>query len=125
MSFNLFAENMNNDLATAFDVFSKEVEKKIRCVVKVTTSQWGDKNGMYEKKSLKFLKRKCSVYNFVEDDCQMVGANEVFSRITNLKECKDGIYEVVTCNEHKDYWTGHIEDWDYKLIPFEEENEHN
>ncbi len=89
------------------------------CVVRLTTSQWNDKNGIYEKKSIRYLQRKCTGWNCIEEDISMIGADEVMPRIINLYECKDGIYEVIMCNEKKDWETGCIDDYDYKLIPYE------
>lgn len=48
----------------------------------------------------------------------MIGADEVFPRITNIAQCEDGIYVVVTCNESRDYETGIIDDYDYKLVAY-------
>jgi len=92
------------------------------CVVRLTTSTWKDSNGVYIKKSLRFLRRKCIGFNILDEDCSMTGANEVVEHITNLSACDDGIYQVVTCNEWASYETPHIiEDYDYKLIPFVED----
>ena len=88
------------------------------CVVRLTTTVWHTDDGVHIKKSLRFLKRKCVGYNILYEDCRMVGADEVVKRITNLDECEDGIYCVVTCNESHDWETPHIvEDYDYELIP--------
>jgi len=46
----------------------------------------------------------------------MIGADEVWPRILNLQECKDGLYEVKLCNEKRDWETGCIEDYDYRLV---------
>lgn len=43
-------------------------------------------------------------------------ADETIARITNLNESKDGVYQIVIINEHRDYETGYIEDWDFKLV---------
>ncbi len=98
-------------------------ETPSRCVVRLRTCCWNDGDGLHIKKTLRFLKRKCEGYNILEEDCQMIGADEVISHITNLDECKDGVYEVVTCNEWGAWETPHIiEDYDYKLIPLNEQN---
>jgi len=92
-------------------------EQKARQVVRLTTSCWHDGCALHIRKTLKTLKRQSSGHNFLEEDCSMIGADEVLSRIINLHECKDGVYVIVTCNEHKDWETGNIEDYDYKLMP--------
>ena len=99
----------------------KESEEKCKCIVRLITSHWHDPDGIYEKKSLKFLKRKCNGFNIISEDAGYVGASEVVKRITNLDICEDGIYEVVICNEFSAWETPHIvEDYDYKLVPFAE-----
>lgn len=91
-------------------------------VVRITTSYWYDGNGLYSKKTIRFQRRKCSGgFNLLHEDCQMIGADEVIPRITNLNECEDGLYIVKTCNESSDWETPHIiDDYDYILIPYEE-----
>lgn len=93
----------------------------IRLFVRLSTQMWGDKNGLYQKTVIKFLKRRSVGFNFLEEDCAMMGADEVLPRIINLNSCEDGIYQVVICNEHKDWETGRVEDWDYELVKVEEQ----
>lgn len=92
------------------------------CVVKLTTSWWHDKRGVHQKRSLIYVRRKCVGYNVLEEDVGCIGAEETFPRILNLDECEDGIYTVVTCNESRDWETGYIDDYDYRLIPYREIN---
>lgn len=98
-----------------------QVDKKEppnECIVRLTTNVWCNSNGVHIKKSLRFLKRKCKGYNILDEDCQMIGADGVMKRIINLHNCKDGVYEVITCNEFACWETPHIiEDYDYKLVP--------
>ena len=89
-----------------------------KCIVRLTTSCWHNGDGLHINRTLRFLKRKCQGYNILYEDCQMIGADEVVNHITNLDECGDGIYEVVTCNEWSSWeCPSCIEDYDYKLIP--------
>jgi len=90
--------------------------KRNICVVRLTTTAWMDKRGVHLKKSLNFLKRKCKGFNILDEDCSLVGAGEVIPRIINIDSVEDGIYSVVTCNESKDFESGYIDDYDYKLI---------
>ena len=87
-----------------------------KCVVRLRTTMWTDNNGINLKKSLTFLRRQCEGFNIIEEDARNAGVEEIFPRITNLDECEDGIYEVITCNEKHDYETGYIDDYDYKLV---------
>ena len=87
-----------------------------KCVVRVKTTVWSDKRGLHTKRSLTFLRRRCEGVNILEEDVGAIGAEEVTSRIPNLWEVKDGVYTLVTCNDRRDYETGYIEDYDYKLV---------
>ena len=77
----------------------KSLEQENRCVVKISTSYWHDKNGIYSKKSLRFLRRKCKGHNWISEDASMIGADEIFPRIVNLNDCEDGIYDVIIVND--------------------------
>jgi hypothetical protein len=104
----------------SFDVEppSEIEEPPTKIVVRLTTSYWYGPDGLNMKQTLRFMRRQCTGYNFLYEDCSMIGAHEVMPRIVNLNECKDGLYEVVTCNEHGSWETPHIiEDYDYRLIP--------
>jgi hypothetical protein len=94
-----------------------EEEPPTKLVVRLLTSFWSDQRGIHSRQSLQWLRKKSSGFNFLQEDCSMIGADELFPRIVNLNESKDGIYQVVIVNEHRDYETGTIEDYDYKLIP--------
>lgn len=99
---------------------------KSQCVVRLRTTVWSDKSGLHLKKSLTFLRRQCVGFNILEEDSGAIGAEEVFPKIENLDECKDGIYVVVVCNESHDYESGYVDDYDYRLVPLETANvEHN
>lgn len=97
-------------------------EKEVnQAVVSVRTSTWSDSNGIYRTKSIKYLKRKSKGFNFVDEDIRQTGEDLVFDNIININEVKDGHYLLVMCNFFEDRETGHIEDWDYKLIPYKDE----
>ena len=89
-----------------------------RCVVRVSTSHWNDKSGVHYKKSITYQKRKSIGFNFLKEEVGAVGA-ETITNIINFFECADGLYEVVTCNESRDYESGHIDGYDLQLIPYE------
>lgn len=88
------------------------------CIVRVTTDYWSDSKGLYSKKSIKFLKRKCKGWNILQEDCSAIGADEVFLRIENLYDVEDGVYEVITTNAQRDWESGYIEDYDYCLVKY-------
>lgn len=110
--------------ALNFDELLRKVDTKEPrniCVVRLTTSVWNDRSGVHIKKTLRYLRRQCQGYNILEEDCSNAGADEAVKNIINLDECKDGVYQVTTCNEFAAWETPHIiEDYDYKLIPYED-----
>lgn len=91
-----------------------------RLIVRLVSSAWHDNRGLHIRQDILFLRRKSCGHNFVDEDCTMVGADQVAVRITNLSECRDGVYQVVTCNEKRDLESEVSEEYDYKLIPFDE-----
>lgn len=93
-----------------------------RIIVRLRRSFWHDARGVYERTELKYLKRHCLLgWNFLEEDCQNIGADEVLPRVINLNECKEGVYQIEMVNQSRDWETGCVDDWDYKLIPFKTE----
>jgi hypothetical protein len=89
-------------------------------VVRLRTSIWNDKNRgrLTTKRELTFLQRKCNGHNFVQEDIDNDGAEATMDRIVNINQCDDGLYYVIVCNVNRDYETGYIDDWDYKLCKF-------
>lgn len=90
-----------------------------RCVVRLSTSAWSDKRGLHFKQSLTYLRRKSCGWNPLEDEADGAGALRAYEAIINLAECKDGLYEVFTCNHSRDWETGIFDGYDLKLVPFE------
>lgn len=95
-----------------------EAKPECRCVVRLTTSMWRDTRGVHFRKSLMFLRRKSKGFQILEEDVDMIGAEEVVPRVVNLCEADDGIYEVIVCGEQRDWETGQVEEYSYKLVPF-------
>lgn len=108
---------MNEDVFTTIGEPTEPEEDATVITVRLTRSYWHDPDGAYQRISLKYLKRRCKGFNIFDDDCSMVGAEDVIPRIVNLEECEAGLYELVPCNENRDYFTGTIEEWDYHLVP--------
>jgi hypothetical protein len=86
-------------------------------IVSIKTSSWSDDNGLYQKKSIKFLKKQCKGHNFVLEDVSQTGADLVIKNISNLDEVTDGKFKIIMANFFTDHETGYVEDWDYKLVP--------
>ena len=86
------------------------------CVVRLKTSAWRTTRGIFQQKSLIYMKRRGTGWDWLDEDVDNVGAQDVLARIVNLHTYKDGYYRLVTCREHRDYETGMIDDYDYQLI---------
>ena len=89
-----------------------------RCVVRLKRSAYYTRTGVYFTESLIYLRRKCSGYNILEEEAQGVGAMDALP--INMTEMEEGIYEVVSCNETRDWESGVIDGYELKLIPYEE-----
>lgn len=89
-----------------------------RCVIKLTTSYYATKKGCFTTISLQYAKRLSYGFNILQEDLSNAYAKDVIQSIINLHECKDGFYEVITCNHSYDYESGYLDGWDLKLIPY-------
>ena len=110
------------DAALRLSVGLDADDQKNVCVVRISTTTWADRRGLHTKKSLLFLRRKCTGYNMIEEEVSAIGAEDALKNIINLDECGDGNYEVIVCNEKHDWESGHVDDYNLKLIPLEAAN---
>ena len=92
-------------------------KERNRCVVRLRTTAWGDGRGLHIKRSLTYLRRQCVGHNGLQEDASAIGAEQAVTLITNLDQCPDGLYEVVVCDVLRDWETGYIDGWRYKLAP--------
>jgi hypothetical protein len=99
---------------------TEEEDVPNRVIVRLRTTAWYDGKSLHVKKSLTFLRRKCSGFNFLEEDLSCAGATDVLPMLTNLDSCEDGIYEIIHRNISRDWESGIVDGWDYKLGPFVE-----
>lgn len=93
---------------------------KPRFKVKLTTTTFRTKSGVTQQKSLYFYKKPCSEHLegcFKDDVSNSYGLETL---VINLNEVKDGIYELLVVNISKDYETGWVDDWDWKLIEWKD-----
>jgi len=92
-------------------------EKEInRVVVRIRTTAFKTRRGAAIRKDIYVLQKQCCGFNFFEEEIDMIGMEDVVKRIVNLNQCEDGVYEVLTCNEKKDWETGCVEDYDFELV---------
>jgi hypothetical protein len=99
---------------------SKQKEEEPIVICRLTTSYWMYSNKkLILKKEISFLKKLSKGCNFILEDVYNIGAEEVIPRIININECKDGVYKLIITNVSTDWETGYVDDYDYKLIPYE------
>lgn len=96
------------------------MKPKPRIVVRLRTEYYTTERGVFRKTCLLYLKSKSTLHNFFAEDAEQSGPEYVIPKITNLADCPDGVYEIVWINIFRDWETGHVEDWDYKLVPYTE-----
>jgi len=99
------------------EIFPEQNPAEANCVVRVSTTSWADRRGLHMKKSLTFLRRQCKGINLIEEDIRATSPTETMFRISNWNEVTDGLYTVEICNESRDWESGYVEDWDYRLVP--------
>ena len=88
-------------------------------VVKLITTYYQTKDGYAITKKIITQKRLSKGFDFFKEEVSFINVENALTRIINLDECEDGLYELIMINQSKDYETGYIEDWDYKLISYE------
>lgn len=89
-----------------------------RTIVRIATSIWSDGTGFQIRKKVTVQKRLSCGDCFFLEDIQNGGADLVLKNILGFADLKDGLYEVRTVNEKKDWETGYVENWDYQFVPF-------
>lgn len=87
-------------------------------VVRVTTTWFQRGRSYVEQKSITPLRRLSGHEFYFDEEVTMIGVDEAIPKIKNLHQVKDGIYQIVFCNERRDWESGTIDDYDYKLIPY-------
>lgn len=92
---------------------------KNRCVVRLRSSAWADRKGVYVKKTLSYMRKYSHGANIIEEEIDGLGPMEAITRITNIAACADGLYEVVPYNLSYDWETGYMDNCDLRLEPFE------
>ena len=58
--------------------------------------------------------------NWIKDLSISVVYNNGESRIIDFHKVEDGVYELIFCNESRDWETGYVDDHDYKLVELNE-----
>ena len=110
------------DIGAPVTPLAKSSDKPI-CTVRITTSQWSDKRGLSQRRDIRYMQQLSRGFNILQDEAQQVGATEAIQKLLDLHTYEDGLYEITTCNESRDWETGYIDDYDFRLIPVDKERE--
>ena len=86
-------------------------------VVRIKTSSWWNGKKLILHKEIIPMKRLSVNCDLLANDIDNIGALAVVDNILNLHEVMDGLYVLVMCDIQKDWETGCIEDYNYKLVP--------
>lgn len=70
-------------------------------------------------KSVSLLKRLSGEDPCLLHDLDAVGEELVIKAIKNLDEVEDGIYSLITTDVKTDWETGCVDDYKYKLVPYQ------
>ena len=94
---------------------------KEQTVVRVSTSFFMNKNGEFvSQRKIKRLKRKSRGFDFLSEDYFNVG-DAMLYMFENLHDVKDGIYYLVMSNITRDWESGYVDDYSYRLFPYKED----
>lgn len=88
-----------------------------RLVVRLKTTAFRTKRGYKFQISLERSAKHSFGHDILDEEFSNIDGDAVMG-IVNLAECMDGLYEVVACNESRDWETGYIDSYDLKLVPF-------
>lgn len=112
-------DELNTPLINPISEATNTKSEPQRSVFRLRTNCWHDDNSIHIKRSLTRLKRLSSGgYEHLLDEAINIGAYDAIEMINNLSECKDGVYVAVFVEGYRDYETGILEDWEYKLVPY-------
>ena len=92
------------------------------CVLRLKTKLKAHKSGgLTIKRKLKSATKYWFGYSLLEYELDNTSPEEVVGRIINFMTCADGLYTMVPSYERIYRETGHLDDYDLRLVPFTEE----
>lgn len=89
------------------------------CIVRVGTEGFKRGDTYFYGRTLRVLKSKTD-FDAIHEESQNIGVQEALENIVNLQSVEDGLYRLVMYNLSHDWESGHIDDWNLKLIKYEE-----
>lgn len=96
--------------------------ESFREVVRVKTCAYSSGRGVSVRRDVTVMRRLSGRQACLLDETvSAVGAEQAAESIINLHEVEDGLYQLVVCNEKTDRETGIVDDYDLKLVPYDEQ----
>lgn len=113
--------NLISDIAFNADWLKENPDPVPIEVVRVKRSYYSNSRGLHSTISIIRMKRLSTGLDFLNQDAKSIGNDLAILKITNLHESPDGLYIVTTCDESTDWESGELIDYNYVLIPYEQE----
>lgn len=88
-----------------------------QCVVRVGTMAFKRGETYHYGRTIRVLK-SLTTYDLLEGEEQAVGTWDALNSIVNIDKVEDGLYSVILCNIGRDWESGHIDECDFKLVPY-------
>jgi hypothetical protein len=89
-------------------------------VIRLSTEYYKRGERFYCSRIISPLARMSKGYRPFSEDVSNIGVQNAMESLVNLSECPDGIYEVVICNESRDWESGIVDDYDLMLVEYKE-----
>lgn len=86
---------------------------KLRCVGRLSHNRYMHGDRLVSQSTFTLLKRKSQL-----SLSDMVGDADIDIDNLELFRHAEGLYEIVICNESRDWETGMVDDWELKLVPY-------
>lgn len=97
----------------------KDFQENNRCIVRLSTSYFRRGNNIVMEKSIRTLKKSSNGYDTLNEECDMIGAEDMIHNIVNFNTCDDGIYQLLINDWSTDWETGIIDSVNFKLVPYD------
>lgn len=101
------------------DLIEKE-QPPLTTIIKIKTDYFVTGDKLVRKSEIRTLKKK-STCDELDELISNISPEDAWFNIVNINDVRDGVYQLKVNNVSVDYETGIADDWDYILVPYEEE----
>lgn len=88
----------------------------LQCMVMVGTEAYKRGNTYHMGRTIRVLQSE-TTFDILHEDSDAIGIHDALSQIININYVQDGKYKLIAVNQSRDWETGHIDDYDLKLVP--------